>query len=77
MLRSFGASHCPNELCPALPAASWQAVMGGLADHFGDNAELAELLTGDPALAGVTDLYHEVARRLPELNGAHVRKGDG
>lgn len=24
-----------------LPAASWQRVMAGLADHFGDNAELA------------------------------------
>lgn len=24
-----------------LPARSWQRIMGGLADHFGDNAELA------------------------------------
>lgn len=40
------------------------------------SAEIAELLTRDPALSGVTDLYHEVARRLPELDGAHVRKGE-
>ena len=25
-----------------LPARSWKKLMGGLADHFGDNAELAE-----------------------------------
>lgn len=25
-----------------LPARSWQKLMGGLADHFGDNAELGE-----------------------------------
>ena len=30
-----------------LPTASWRAVMGGLADHFGDNAELDPARTGD------------------------------
>lgn len=39
------------------------------------SAELAERLVGNPDLAAVTDLYHEVARRLPELAGVHVRKG--
>lgn len=30
-----------------LPAASWQAMMAGLANHFGDNAELDPASTGD------------------------------
>ena len=30
-----------------LPTASWRAVMGGLANHFGDNAELDPARTGD------------------------------
>ncbi len=33
-----------------LPTASWRALMAGLADHFGDNAELDPASTGDIAL---------------------------
>jgi NAD(P)-dependent dehydrogenase (short-subunit alcohol dehydrogenase family) len=34
-----GSCHLPYQL-GFLPAASWRALMAGLADHFGDNAEL-------------------------------------
>lgn len=53
-----------------------RAVLAAVQAHPGHtSAELADFLTGDPALSGVTDLYHEAARRLPELV-AFVRKGE-
>lgn len=39
-LKECGACHFAYQ--PGwLPAASWKSIMGGLANHFGDNAELA------------------------------------
>jgi cytochrome c551/c552 len=40
-LKECGACHMafPPQL---LPARSWQKIMSGLADHFGENADLAE-----------------------------------
>lgn len=53
-----------------------RAVLAVVQSHPGHtSAEIAERLCGHPALSGVSDLYHEVARRLPELAGAHVRRG--
>ena len=46
-----------------LPARSWAALMNGLEDHFGDNAELA------PEDAGA------IRRYLTENAADHVRQG--
>ena len=47
-LKECGACHMafPPQL---LPARSWQKIMSGLADHFGENADLA-----DPTRAEIT-----------------------
>ena len=50
VLKECGACHMAF---PAgmLPARSWQAIMAGLADHFGENASL------DPAVAQQVEAY--------------------
>jgi hypothetical protein len=47
-----------------LPAASWQGMMGSLADHFGDNAEL------DPATAGEISAF--LARNAAGSGGGEL-----
>jgi hypothetical protein len=57
----------PPEL---LPAASWRAVMAGLGDHFGDNAEL------DPANARQVTaiLVANAADQAPGAYAEHTRR---
>ena len=48
MLQECGACHMvfPPQL---LPTRSWEKIMGGLADHFGEDANLAEPVRADIA----------------------------
>lgn len=53
-----------------------QAVLRAVQAYPGHtSAEIAAILRRDASMAHVSDLYHEVARRLPELAGVHVRRG--
>ncbi|MCW8841690.1 MAG: diheme cytochrome c [Gammaproteobacteria bacterium] len=58
-----------------LPAASWEKLMGGLADHFGENAELFEDTRKTLTVYLVTnaadnvDGYRRSAKILRSLNG--------
>ena len=65
-----GACHMafPPQL---LPARSWQKIMSGLADHFGENAELAE-----PARAEITAFLVAHAADAPGTeNGRLLLRG--
>jgi len=54
-----------------LPARSWERVMAGLKDHFGDNAELAP----DLAAKLTTYLTENAADRATDRRGAWLLRG--